>query len=205
MAGMGSGRGNRPGRMAKRRAISDATWRVFLREGLSGTTARAIAAETGKSVGALYTYYPSTDAVVRELVLGSLAELAREVAAVAGGKAGARNRIASAVDVITGFYGAGSRGAELLPKLLHNASGEESDDVGKFGSRVNGKLLAALVPVAEAFRAAGLGQQSAQAKTLGLACFVLGLVMLEASGRLAALGVSRDSIIAAYLADTFPP
>ncbi len=205
MAGMGSSRGNRAGRMAKRRAISDATWRVFLREGLVGTTARAIAAETGKSVGALYTYYPSTDAVVRELVLGSLAELAREVAAVAGGKAGARNQIAAAVDAIAGFYGANSRGAQLLPMLLHDAKGNEGDEAGKFASRINGKLIAALVPVADAFRSLGLSQQSAQAKTLGLACFVLGLVLLESSGRLGALGVSRDSIVGAYLADTFPP
>jgi hypothetical protein len=29
--------------------------------------------------------------------------------------------------------------------------------------------------------------------------------MLESSGRLEALGVSRDSIIGAYLSDTFPP
>jgi AcrR family transcriptional regulator len=205
MADMGSSRGNRAGRMAKRRAFSDATWRVFMREGLVGTTARAIAAETGKSVGSLYSYYPSTEAVVRELVLGSLAELARNVSAVAGGKAGARNRIVSAVDAIAKFYGANSRGAELLPMLLHDAKGDEGDETGKFVSRMNGKLIAALVPVADAFRSLGLSQQSAQAKTLGLACFVLGLVMLESSGRLEALGVSRDSIIGAYLSDTFPP
>ena len=57
---------------AKRRAFAEAAWRVFLRDGLGGTTARAIAAETGASVGALYTYFPGTESVVQNLALGSL-------------------------------------------------------------------------------------------------------------------------------------
>ena len=51
---------------AKRQALAEATQRVFLRNGLAGTTARAIADETGGSVGALYTYFPSTDDNVNE-------------------------------------------------------------------------------------------------------------------------------------------
>ena len=198
----GKAAGKSAARRAKRRALAEATWRVFLRKGLAGTTARAIAAETGRSSGSLYTYYPSTASVVRELALGSLGELARRVAKAIGPGTGPRDRITGAVEQMLEFYGPGSRGAELLPVLMRTAPG---DDGGEFAARVNGKLIAALAPVVDAYRGAGLPKDRAEAKALGLGCFVLGLVMMNSTGRLAQLGVGAKVIVAEFLAGTIPP
>ena len=187
---------------AKRRSLAKAAWRVFLERGLAGTTVRAIAAEAEVSIGALYTYYSGKDGVVGGLVLESLTALRHEVGASARGRAGLRDRLQAGIGSILSFYGAGARAAELLPVLVRGAGG---GDGGEFASRVNGRLILALAPVAQAYHAAGAVQDQAEAKALGLASFVLGLVVFGASGRLDSLGVPADTIVAAFLAETTPP
>ena len=185
---------------AKRQALAEATQRVFLRNGLAGTTARAIADETGGSVGALYTYFPSTDAVVQELALGSLTELSQKVAESGGFHGGPRARVGAAVEQVLDFYGPGTKAAELLPVIL----GQDDDD-GKFAARLNGKLIAVLTPVVEGFQAVGMDPARAQAKALSLAVFVFGLAMFHSSGRMAAMEISAKNVTEAFLSDVFPP
>ena len=51
-------------RAQRRRAILDAAVACFDRRGLHGTTMQDIIAESGLSVGAIYTYYASKDAII---------------------------------------------------------------------------------------------------------------------------------------------
>ena len=187
---------------AKRRRLAEAAWRVFLRDGLGGTTARAIAAETGAAVGALYTYFPGTETVVQELALGSLTHLARKVAVSVASEPGAGAKIAAAVDEILEFYGPGTKASSLLPVLV---GATHSDHGGDFGARVNGKLIAALSPVFVAFQGAGSDQKRAEAKTVGLGCFVIGLALFQSTGRLEALGINPKNITKAFLSDVLLP
>jgi AcrR family transcriptional regulator len=193
---------NRSAHKEKRKAFADATWRVFLRNGLAGTTARAIADETGGSVGALYTYFPSTDAVVQELALGSLTELSQKVSESVDFDRGHRARVGAAVEEVLVFYGPGTKAAELLPVILGAA---QDDDDGKFAARLNGKLIAVLTPVVEGFQAVGMDPTWAQAKALSLAFFVFGLAMFHSTGRMAAMELSAKNVTQAFLSDVFPP
>ena len=184
---------------AKRRAFAEAAWRVFLRDGLGGTTARAIAAETGASVGALYTYFPGTESVVQDLALGSLTKLARKVAVSVASEPGAgAKKIAAAVDEILEFYGPGTKASSLLSVLVGGTHNGNGSDVG---ARVNGKLISALSPVAVAYKSAGSDQKRAEAKAVGLGCFVIGLALFQSTGRLGALGISAKNVTEAFLTD----
>ena len=194
--------GVRLARRSKRRALADATWRVFLRNGLAGTTARAIAAETGGSVGALYTYFPGTDAVVKELALGSLTELSKKVSESVSLDRRHRARVGLAVEKILNFYGPGTKAAELLPVIFGATQGDED---GEFAARLNGKLIAILTPVVEGFQAVGMDSNRAQAKALSLACFVFGLAMFHSTGRIAAMEISAKNVTETFLSDVFPP
>ena len=187
---------------AKRQALAEATQRVFLRNGLAGTTARAIADETGGSVGALYTYFPSTDAVVQELALGSLTELSQKVAESGGFHGGPRARVGAAVEQVLDFFRPGTKAAELLPVIF---GATQDDDDGKFAARLNGKLIAVLTPVVEGFQSVGMDPARAQAKALSLAVFVFGLAMFHSTGRMAAMEISAKNVTEAFLSDVFPP
>ncbi|MBT3395950.1 MAG: TetR/AcrR family transcriptional regulator [Alphaproteobacteria bacterium] len=195
-------RGVAAARKSKRQALAAAAWRVFLREGLGGTTARAIAQETGGSVGALYSYFPGTNGVVQELALGSVTELTRKVAKSVGFERSVRGRAELAIAEILEIYGPGTRGAELLPVIF--GTGQKDED-GEFAARLNGKLIVALTPVAEGFQAVGMEPSQAQAKALSLACFVFGLVMFHSTGRMAAMEISAKNVTDTFLSDVFPP
>jgi AcrR family transcriptional regulator len=51
----------------RRAALADAALRVLARDGVAGTTTRAIVAEAGMPLGAFHYCYPSKDALLREL------------------------------------------------------------------------------------------------------------------------------------------
>lgn len=62
-----------------REEIIEAARRVLLRSGLAATTLDAVAREVGMSKTALYYYYPSKDALLFELVFGTMEAQARAV------------------------------------------------------------------------------------------------------------------------------
>jgi AcrR family transcriptional regulator len=60
----------------RRREIAAAMWRILLREGMGAVTVRALAAETGWSVGAIRHYYKSND----DLILFAMGEMLVSIA-----------------------------------------------------------------------------------------------------------------------------
>lgn len=143
---------------------------------------RAVAEEAGCAVGALYTYFPDKDFLVRELALRSLAEVPRRVAA--GAEPGA---------ALLEVYGRGGAGAPLLAALFAPVPEDRAA-----GRRATGRLLAALAPVAEAWRRAGIPDADAGVNALADAAFYFGLALLEQSGQLERLGVGGDEVAAAF-------
>lgn len=57
-------KGLSPNQIAKRNLIIQAAYRIILREGVAGCTARAIAAESEHSTSALHYYFSDVDAIV---------------------------------------------------------------------------------------------------------------------------------------------
>ena len=165
------------------RHLTEAAWRVYRARGLPQTTVRAVAAEAGCAVGALYTYFPNKDALVRELAVRSLAEIPRRTAA--GMEPG---------EALLEVYGMGGAGAPLLAALFTPAGQDREAD-----RRATGRLLAALAPLAETYRQAGASGADAGVQALAEAAFHFGLALLEHSGQLDRLGVGRGEVAATFV------
>src|SRR5271156_3673984 len=71
----------------KRQAILTAAREVFGRDGLAGTTMRAIAEAAGYVPGAVYAYFPTKEAILDALLVQSLSNLSRSVKAATAGYA----------------------------------------------------------------------------------------------------------------------
>ena len=180
---------------AARGRVLAAAQRVLRAAGPGGLTMRAVAREAGCTAGALYTYVPDKEALVRELALDSLGDLGdgigREVA-----KAGDGGAVRAAARAVRGVYGAGGPAAPLLAVLLRPADGRTPDEA--FERRVTGRLIAALAPLADALYAAGRAPANAEREALAAASFLFGLALLESSGRLGRLSVTAEEVVEAF-------
>jgi AcrR family transcriptional regulator len=82
-------------------AVLEAAARILEKEGLEGYTTNAVARRAGISIGSLYQYFPSKDAITKALILRETSTLLTDVAAIdpraGGGRAGLRRLIEVAV------------------------------------------------------------------------------------------------------------
>ncbi|HUT48871.1 MAG TPA: TetR/AcrR family transcriptional regulator [Alphaproteobacteria bacterium] len=180
----------------KRQRILEGAKRVFQDKGLDGAAMRAIAAEAGYTAGALYSYYPTKEDIYAAILADSLAALAHAIRdAVAGDAAGRARTAAQAfydyyrahpLELDLSFYlyrGIGPRG--LTPAV---------------DRQLNGRLIAALKPIADAFAAlGGLDPAQAGTETVAAACHMSGVLLLERSGRLKVLDQSGPALVARHL------
>lgn len=176
-----------PRREATRQRLRQAAWAVLQREGLEGTTVRAVAEAAGCAIGAVYLYYPDKSALLEDLVLAALAELGREVAAAEQGRA----PLAAVIGGMRAVFGPGRPAADLLLVLFRSASAGNPE----FGRRVVGRLLTALAPLGE--RANAVTARDAADRALAFACFAFGLTLFESSGLLQRLGGDAGRVVAA--------
>lgn len=181
----------------KRQRILEAAKRVFHDKGLEGAAMRAIAGEAGYTAGALYSYFPAKEDIYAAILADSLGALARAIReATAAHDPASRARAAAQafydyyrahpLELDLSFYlyrGIGPRG--LTPAL---------------DRQLNGRLIAALKPIADAFAAlGGLGPADAGTETVAVACHMSGVLLLERSGRLKVLDQSGPALAARYL------
>ena len=176
--------------------MRDGAWRVFLRAGLAGTTVRAIAAELNCAQGSLYTYYADKGALPRDLALAAAGELERRAGNV--GKAADRPAaVRAAASAVLAMFGSAGDAAELAPVLFPAEEPADED----FMRRTQGKLMAALAPLAVGPARGGVSAPQAARSALADACFVFGLALFDASGRLDRFGVRPDELVATYLSE----
>src|SRR4051812_35086114 len=109
MAAPSTGRG----REATRQRLREAARAVFASGGLEALTMRGLAEHAECALGAVYTYFPDKDALLEDLVLSALAELAREVAARSG-----HEPLVAVTGAMRTVFGPGQANAELLPVLF---------------------------------------------------------------------------------------
>lgn len=167
----------------KRRAILEAARRVMARDDLDGMKMRTIAREADYTPGALYGYYPSKDHLCVDLSAQALGLAARAIRA--GAEEGG---VDGALDQLRRHFRARPEDLDLLAGVLRSDRAEFL--TGEAGRTFNGRLIAALAPIAEAIAADGTPPETANRQALNLAARELGLLLLENSGRLAALGIS---------------
>ena len=180
-------------RAFKKTVILEAAQRVLDREGIDGATVRGIAKEAGYTPGALYAYYVDKDDILADLMCRSLGRAARAVRQSVGAQ---KRAGANPVDLAAGFSTYfRQEPAEfdlfltvLQSRRIRNLSPE-------MGRALNGRLIAALSPIAEALEATRRWDaQPASEATMQAVALGIGLLLLENSNRLSALGMDGTSL-----------
>jgi AcrR family transcriptional regulator len=178
----------------KRQVILTAAREVFLRAGLAGTTMRAIAANAGYVPGAVYAYFATKEAILSELLVQSLGNLARTMkAAMTGSTDRPEARLIAAAAALHGHYQANRSELELSMSVLQGGTAGFAPELER---QVNGRLIAILQVMAEAIQqATGIVRAEAEREAVMLFATIAGLLLLETSGRLAVLRQDGASLV----------
>lgn len=180
----------------KRKSILAAARRVCDAGGPEALTMRAVAAEAGYAAGAVYSYFAGIDELAIALTaeeLGHLARRMREAAERTNKPAAALEAAAREALKAT----AGNAPHVRLAGRLMSAQALPAD----LDRAVTGRLIAILETLGGPLRAAtGLEGEAAHREILCLAALLIGLRVLESSGRLGPLGYSAESLLAHRLA-----
>lgn len=180
----------------KRKAILAAARRVCDEGGPEALTMRAVAAEAGYAPGAVYSYFSGIDELAIALTAEELGHLARRMREAAErAKAPAAALEAAAREALKAT--AGNAPHVRLAGRLISAQALPAD----LDRTVTGRLIAILETLGGPLRAAtGLEGEAAHREILCLAALLIGLRVLESSGRLAPLGYSAEGLLAHRLA-----
>ena len=187
-------------RAHKRKSILAAARRVCDEAGPDALTIRAVALEAGYAPGAVYSYFAGIDELAIALTaeeLGHLARRMREAAerAQENKKSPAAALEAAAKEALKATAGNAPHvrlagrlmSAENLPSELDRA--------------VTGRVIAVLETLGGPLRAAtGLKGEAAHREILCLAALLIGLRVLDVSGRLAPLGFGAEDLLTHRLA-----
>lgn len=184
----------------KRQRILEAAKRVFHEKGVEGAAMRAIAAEAGYTAGALYSYFPAKEDIYAAILADSLAALARAIREAAAGADDPAARAKAAAAAFYDYYQL-QPGELDLGLYLFQGIGPRGLSPA-LDRQLNGRLIAALTPIADAIAALG-GLDGAQAgtETVAALCHISGVLLIERSGRLKVLDQSGPALVARYLDD----
>ena len=180
-------------RAFKRSVILDSAQRILEREGIEGATVRAIAKEAGYTPGALYAYYSNKDDILADLLCRSLGQAARAVRHHVKAKDQHPLDPIELATIFGAYYRQEPEEFDLLLTVLQSQRARNlSPDIAR---ALNGRLIAALSPIVDALATTGRWEpQPASEATMQAAALALGILVLENSGRLPALGMDGPSL-----------
>jgi AcrR family transcriptional regulator len=180
----------------KRKAILAAARRVCDDGGPEALTIRAVAAEAGYAPGAVYSYFDGIGELAIALTAEELGHLARRMRDAAEKASSPQEALAAAAREALAATAGNTPHVRLAGRLL--AAETIDPDLDR---AVTGRVIAVLETLGGPLRAAtGLAGEAAHREILCLAAFLIGLRVLEGSGRLAALGFPSESLLAHRLA-----
>ncbi len=157
--------------------ILDAARAVLAANGTSGLTMRAVAGEAGYTAGAVYSYFPSKEALLAALARDELDALAHEMKD--GGDLGALN----------------GRAVTALRRVVPLLTAARRGDVPAETERaLTGRIIRILRMLD------GAAGTDTPSDTLALWAGLVGIALLSWSGRFESLGVSEDDVAAALTA-----
>jgi AcrR family transcriptional regulator len=132
-----------------RRHLLDAAWRVVDRDGVEATTTRAILDEAAMSAGALYSYFPSKDALLRVLTEEKVNETLTLVAAEGDPGEDERGLL---MRYVVGLLNQPSRHPELVAFRGRLSTDPEVNDAFR---QVNASMVERFAPLVRAAQQAG--------------------------------------------------
>lgn len=180
----------------KRKAILAAARRVCDTGGPEALTIRAVAAEAGYAAGAVYSYFGGIDELAIALTAEELGHLARRMREAAERASGPAEALAAAAREALKATAGNAPHVRLAGRLM-SAENLPAD----LDRAVTGRVIAVLETLGGPLRAAtGLKGEAAHREILTLAALLIGLRVLDASGRLGALGFTAESLLVHRLA-----
>lgn len=179
-------------------AVLAAAQEVFARSGLEGATIRAIATAAGYTAGAVYSYYPTKEAIYGDLLAHSLQQLRDEIAQAVASAGSDDERLRAAVRAVYRFYRARPQDLDLglyvFQGLRPRGLGPELD------RQLNSRLIVALQKIAGAIARVGrLSPLEAHRETVATICHLFGVLVLAGTGRLKILDSEPDALVEHYL------
>ena len=170
---------------------------VFAEHGLEGASIRAIAQAAGCTTGAIYPYFSGKEAIYAELLSESLAALCSAVAAAAQDRRSPESQLAGGARAFFDYY---ARRPDELALGLYLFQGIKRRGLGTgLDTRLNrqlGEVLDALRPPIVLL----LGDASAAEMEISmLFTYLVGLLIVEHTGRLKILRGSAPALLERYL------
>jgi AcrR family transcriptional regulator len=194
----------------RRAMVLEAAKEVFEEEGLDGASIRAIAKKAGYTPGAIYSYFPSKEAIYAALLSDSLVRLRNEVlAAVGANKSQAKGKSTSAIAATMvmakslawfNFYSANPKDLDLGFYLFKGMQPRGLS--GDLNTALNAQLLSALEPAEQALRAMGLTEIQALRANTNVFAHGVGLLLLQHTGRIRIFEQDAVSLFTTHLRDT---
>lgn len=181
----------------KQHLILEAAQRVFSRSGLEGASIRAIAAEAGYTPGAIYTHYPSKEAIYGDLLAASLERLNQAVAAAGRAEEAPARRVRAMALAFYDFYLEHPRELDLGFYLFQGMR-----PVGltpELDARLNQRLRDALRGIESGLTDLGWSRSVAVRETTGLFGYCAGLLLLTHTGRIRMFGQHGRGLFSEHL------
>lgn len=172
-------------RANNRAAILDAARRIAAQHGAGNLSLRSVAAEAGYAPASVYEYFHNRAELVLALASDDLSVVARELRDRKQSEAPVKAAAAAVLEFL--------RHNRALPAAaLSLASHPSPPEVERL---FNGKLISALTCFAEAAGLAPVRDRNRQADVVLAVAALIGLSVLERSGRLAALSLDTDLLV----------
>jgi AcrR family transcriptional regulator len=188
----------------RRALVLAAARQTFLELGLEGASLREIAKRAGYSPGAIYSYFESKEEVYGALLDESLERLNEAVAN--GGNEAAHGRqdtphwdgyVRAKARAFFEFYRDNPRDLDLGFYLFHGM--QPRGLTPGLNEALNARLLAALSPTHEGLVRLGLNTKEAQREMTALLAQIVGLLLLNHTGRIRMFREDASALLEHYL------
>ena len=181
----------------KRKLVLDGARAVFAKHGLEGASTRAIAQAAGCTTGAIYPYFSGKEAIYAELLSESLEALCVAVSAAAASGGAPEGRLFNGAKAFFDYYIRHSDeltlGLYLFQAVKRRGLGAELD------SRLNRQLRGVLDALRPHIVMLAGESAAADAEISMLFTYLVGLLIVEHTGRLKILRGTAQSLLERYL------
>lgn len=181
----------------RRQSVLDAARAAFFELGMDKTSMREIAQRAGYTVGALYSYFESKEAVYGALLTESLERLDQAVRQALEGAADPAGRAQRAARAFFDFYREHPRDLDLGFYLFQGM--KPRGLTPELNEALNARLRDALQPVEDALRALGLPPGAALQEVTALFAHAVGLLVLSHTGRIRMFRQASQDLFDTYL------
>lgn len=182
----------------RRTLILDAARSAFLELGLEGASLREIAKRAGYTPGAIYSYFASREDIYAALLGESLLRLRKCVEdAMSPGSADAPALLRSGVMAFFAFYRDNPQDMDLGFYLFNGV--RPRGLTPELNQLLNDRLRATLAPMQQMLVRLGLTDEDAVIETTAIFAHVVGLLMLNNTGRIRLFRQDAQELLARHL------